>query len=158
MIVASQRGAQQPVGVQRRGGHHHMKPGDVGEQDLPRLAVIERPSLQISARRHPQDHRAGVGAVGAPAHRRELVPDLHHGRPDVVEELDLHDRLQTARRHTDGPADDARLGQGAVENPLGPEAALQVVGHLEDAPLPLDLSQVILPGAVGHVLSEDDDA
>ena len=96
--------------------------------------------------------------VGAPADQRQLVADLHEGGPDVVEELDLDHRLEAARRHADGAPDDVGLGQRGVEDATGAVPALQVVGDLEDAALALDLVQAVLPGAVRHVLAEDDDA
>src|SRR2546427_4143879 len=40
-------------------------------------------------------------ARGAPADEGQLVADLHEGGPDVVEELDLHHRLETADGHPD---------------------------------------------------------
>jgi hypothetical protein len=41
---------------------------------------------------------------------RHLVFELHHRLPDVVEELDLDDRL-AARRHADGAPDDVGFGE-----------------------------------------------
>ena len=65
----------------------------------------------------------------------ELVADLHHRRPDVVEELNLDHRLELARRHPDGAADDAGFGERRVEDAVVAERALQTVRELEDAAL-----------------------
>ena len=63
---------------------------------------------------------------------------MHRG-PDVIEELDLDHRLQSARGHADGAADDVGLRQRRVEDAVGAELALQSGGQLEDAALALDL-------------------
>jgi hypothetical protein len=79
------------------------------------------------------------------------------GGPDVVEELDLHHRLQAPERHADGAAHDVGLGQGRVEDAGPAELPLESRGHLEDAALPLHLLQELFAAHVRHVLPEDDD-
>ena len=101
---------------------------------------------------------AGPGAVGAPAHERQLIADLVHGGPDVVEELNLDHRLHAADGVADGAAHDIGLGQRRVEDPLGAELGLQAGGELEDAALALDLGERLLAAGVGHVFAIDDDA
>ena len=98
--------------------------------------------------------------VGAPADQRQLVAKLMHRGPDVVEELDLDDRLQAARGHADGAADDVGLGQRRVEDALAAVLALQAGGELEDSALAFDLLvlQVFFAAAVGNVFAEHDDA
>ena len=89
---------------------------------------------------------------------RQLVADLHVGRPDVVEELDLDHRLDAASRQADRAADDVGLGERRVVDPVAAELLLQSPGDLEDAALALHLAEVLLAAGVGHVLAEDDDA
>ena len=101
---------------------------------------------------------AGPRAVGAPAHQRQLIVNLVHGRPDVVEELDLDHRLHAAHGVADGAAHDVGLGQRRVEDPLGAEFGLQAGGELEDAALALDFGERFLAAGVGHVLAIDHDA
>ena len=83
-----------------------------------------------------------------------------HGGPDVIEELNLDDRLETAGRHAEGAADDVGFGQRRVEDAVGAELALQAGGEFEDAALAFDLLvfQILLAGAVGDIFAEDDDA
>src|SRR5206468_12878963 len=100
----------------------------------------------------------GKGIVRAPAHQGELVPELHIGRPDIVEELDLDHRLEPAGGEPDGPPDDVGLGEGRVVYPIAPEGALQSPGDLEDAALALDVPQILFPAAIGHILPEQDDS
>src|SRR2546427_6884606 len=97
-------------------------------------------------------------ARGAPADEGQLVADLHEGGPDVVEELDLHHRLETADGHPDRASHDVGLRERGVEDPVRPELALQVVGDLEHPALALDEAETLLPRAVGHVLAEDQHA
>ncbi len=156
-VLATDGGAQEPVGVLGVRGNHHPQPGDVGEENLAALAVVDRAALQVAAVGHANDHRTGEGPVRAPADEGQLVADLHERRPDVVEELDLHDRLQAAGGHADGPPHDGGLGEGGVVDPPGSVSALEVVGDLEHPPLALHLVQALLAGAVRHVLPEDHD-
>ena len=83
-----------------------------------------------------------------------------HGGPDVVEELNLHHRLESAHGHAEGAAHDVGFGQRRVEDALGAELALQAAGDLEDSALALQLLvvQIFFVGAVGDILAEDDDA
>jgi hypothetical protein len=87
----------------------------------------------------------------------QFIAKLHHGRPDVIEELDLRHGLHAARGHADGAADDIGFGQRRIENAPGAEFLLQTCGRLENAALPFYFLEVILTAAVGHVFAEDDD-
>src|SRR5258708_12521966 len=75
-------------------------------------------------------------AIGAPAQDAQLVANLHHGRPDVVEELDFGDGLQAAGGHADGAADDAGFGKRRVEDAVVAVFSLQAGSSFEDAALP----------------------
>src|SRR5664279_4817587 len=92
-------------------------------------------------------------AVRTPADGRRFGLDLLHGRPDVVEELNLRRRLQTAYRLADGPADDVRFRQWRVVTPRRAERALQPVGRAEHATFAFDVAQYHL-ARVGHVFTE----
>ena len=97
-------------------------------------------------------------AVGAPAHDAEFVANLHHGRPDVVEELDFGDGLQSARGHADGAADDVGFGERRVENAIGAVFALQAGSGFEDAALPFHVLEIFFAAGVGNVFAENGDA
>ncbi len=97
--------------------------------------------------------------VAAPiAQHRHLIAQLHHRGPDVVEELDLDDRLQPANRHADRPADDVGFRNRRVEHPVVAKRALETVGDLEDAALARHELQCLAAAGVGDVLAEDHDA
>ena len=138
-------------------GQTTRRPGNAGEDRGARLRVVDRPALEVAAVRDAHDDRRRERVVGPPAHERQLVPELHVRRPDVVEELDLDHRLEPARGEPDRAADDVGLGERRVVHAVAPERPLQSPGHLEDAALALHVGQVVLAAAVGHVLAEDDD-
>ena len=120
--------------------------------------MIDGAAGEIAADGHANHDRAGPLAVGAPAQDGELVVNLVHGRPDVIEELNFDDRLHAAHGVADGAADDVGLGQRRVEDALGAELGLQAGGELEDAALAFDLGERLFAAGVGHVFAEDDDA
>ena len=157
-IVAADRRAQQPGGVDRVRRIGDADARAVREDALARLAVIRAAAAQVAADRHADDHRAREVIARPVAQHRHLVAQLHHRRPDVVEELNLDDRLQPARRHADAAADDARFGDRRVEHAVVAEQPLQAVRHLEDAALAGHDRQRVLAAGVGDVLAEDDDA
>ena len=104
--------------------------------------------------------RARECIVRAPADHRQFVANLHHRRPDVVEELNLDHRLQPARGHARGAAHDRGLGQRRIEDAVRAKFVLQAEGELEDSAfafhqLPL---QVFFAAAIGYVFAEDHDA
>ncbi len=91
-------------------------------------------------------------------HHRHLVADLHHRRPDVVEELNLHHRLELPRRHPDRAPDDAGFGEGGVEHSVVAVKPLQAVRQLEHPALAFDDRQRRGLTGIRDVLPEDDDA
>ena len=125
---------------------------------LAALAVINRAAVQISADRHAHHQRRGEPVVRAPAQRRELVANLHHRGPDVIEKLDLDHRLHPARGHADRAPDDGGFGQRRVEAARGAEHDLQSLRRLEHAALAFDLLETGFAAAIGDVLAEHDDA
>ena len=124
---------------------------------LARLRVVRRAAAEVPADRRPYHHRAREGVVRAVPQHRHLVAHLHHRGPDVVEELDLDDRLDAAHRHADRAPDDVRFRQRRVEDAGAAERALQAVGDLEDAPLAGDRLERRLAAGVGDVFAEDHD-
>ena len=135
-IVAADGGAQQAAGVEGVRRKNHVQAGNVRENAFAALAVIDGAAVQISADGHTDHQRRGQGVVGAPAEGGELVANLHHRGPDVIEELDLDDRLHAARRHADGAADDGGLGDGRVEQRREPKAICRPCVALKTPPLP----------------------
>ena len=83
---------------------------------------------------------------------------MHHGGPDVIEELDFGDGLQSAHGHADGAADDGGFGERRIEDAVGAVIALQAGGGFEDAAFAFDVLEVFFAAAVGDVFAEDDDA
>ena len=112
-IVAANRRAQQAGGIKRIRRKHHAQAGNVREDALAALRVINRAAGQVSADRDANHAGRRERIVRPPAHHRQLVAQLHHRRPDVVEELDLDHRLQPAHGHADRAPDDAGLGKSA---------------------------------------------
>src|SRR6266511_1562123 len=157
-IVAADRGAQQPVGIQGGARADHAQARDRGEHYRPGLGMVDRSALEVAAVGDAHHGRAAEGVARTPAQGRELVAKLVVGGPDVVEELDLHHGLETTRREPDRPADDAGLGERRVVDALAPQRALQAPRHLEHAALPLHVLEVPLAADVGHVLAEHENA
>src|SRR5579872_6095071 len=91
------------------------------------LRVVNRAASKVSADGNSNDAWRRKSIVGAPADQRQLVAQLHHGGPDVIEELNLHHRLQPARSHTNRASDDIRLSQRRIENPVAAKVTLQTV-------------------------------
>jgi hypothetical protein len=98
----------------------------VREDALARLAVVRAAAAQVAADRDADHDRARPRVARPVAHHRHLVADLHHRRPDVVEELNLDHRLQLARRHPDRAADDVGFGERRVEDAVVAVEPLQV--------------------------------
>ncbi len=80
---------------------------------LAALGVINRSASEVSANRNANHARRGKAVVRAPANQRQLVAQLHHGGPDVVEELNFDYRLQSASGHAGGAAHDVRFRDAA---------------------------------------------
>src|SRR5262249_23494739 len=106
-----------------RGIHGVRRIGDtntraVGKDALARLAVVRAPAAQVAADRHTDHHRARPMIPRAIPHHGHFVSELHHCRPDVIEELHFDHRLQATGGHADAPADDAGFGDGGVEDAI----------------------------------------
>ena len=157
-VVAADGCAQKTRDVQRRGRHHHTQARAVRKYRFAALAVIHPPAGQVAADGHANDHRRFERPIRTPAHHAQLIANLHHGWPDVVEELDFRDGLQSACGHPQGAPDDAGFRERGIENPVVAVFALQSRGSLEDAALPLHVPEVVFAAGVGDVLAENGDA
>src|SRR6266481_4136916 len=122
------------------------------------LAVIDRAAGEVAGDGYAQDDGAFEFAVGAPAHDAEFIADLHHGGPDVVEELNFGDGFHASGGHADCPAHDACFSEGRVEDSVGAIFALESCGGFEDAALPFYVLEIFLAAGVGNVFAEDGDA
>src|SRR5271154_973175 len=109
----------------------------MSEETLNALRVIDGAAGQVSADRNPDHRWRRIASIRPPAQQTELVAQLMHGGPDVVEELYLHHRLESARSHPHRPADDVRFSQTAVVDAVGTELPLQPSSELEDTALAL---------------------
>src|SRR5207344_2797513 len=116
-----------------------------------------RAAPQVSPDRYADHDGARECVVRPVPQHRQLVADLHHRGPDVVEELNLDDGLEAARGHAGGAADDVGLGERRVEDPVAAERPLEAVRDLEYAALARDRRQRVRSTAVGYVLAKDDD-
>ena len=131
-VVGGDRLLDHEVGVDRVGAHDDLEAGGVREVGLVRLAVVlDRADAATDG--DADDDRQADLAQGAGAHLRQLADDLVERRVDEAVELDLADRPVAAQRQADRRADDARLGERGVDDPVLAEVLLQPVGDPEDA-------------------------
>src|SRR5205814_7861386 len=134
-VVAADGGEQHDVRVERSAGTDDAQSGNGGEHHGPGLRMVDGTALEISAIGDAHDGGGAERVVGTPAQRGELVAKLVIGGPDVVEELDLDDRLQPTGGEADRPTHDVGLGQGRVVDAPAAELPLQPPGDLENAAL-----------------------
>jgi len=121
-----------PVAVHRFEQATTRRPAVCAKQRLGRLGVV-LDRADAAAVGDADDQRHGQQALRARAHLGDLRGDLVEGREDEAVELDLADRPVAAQRQADRRADDAGLGQRAVDDPALAEVILQAVGDPEDA-------------------------
>src|SRR6478752_3382942 len=136
----------------------------VGEVRLGALGVVLR-AADAAAERDADDHGDLHRAERTGVHLGDLADDLVEGGVDEAVELDLADRAVAAQRHADRGADDAGLGERAVDDAVLAEVLLQALGDAEDA---TELADVLtdehdlgvglhgLAQAVGDALAESD--
>ncbi len=132
---------QQPLGIVRGRGHHHLHAGRVGVERLGRLAVVLGGPDPASVR-HANDQRGAETVTGPIADPSHVTDDLVVGRVGESHELDLHHRPHPSHRQTEGSAHDARLGHRRIHHSIRSVPLLQPVGDAED------------PAGATHVLSE----
>src|SRR5207247_3844767 len=114
----------------RRAWHDDLEARDVRVECLDRLRVIER-AVDAATPGHADDEGHAVSAVAAVADTRGLVDDLLEGGCAEIRELHLGDRQEPAERCTDGDADDRRLRDRCVDDPVAPELLDEPIGHAE---------------------------
>src|SRR5262245_60088390 len=88
-IAAAAGGTEQGSCIAGVRGHDDAQARTLGENRYAALAVIGPAASQVAADGHPDHHGRRKTVVRPPAQDAELVPELMHRRPDVVEELDL---------------------------------------------------------------------
>src|SRR5262245_42091742 len=110
-IITANRRAQQAVGIKRSRWIDDSQAGDLCKGGNAGLRVINGSPFQITTNRNTHDYRSFPFITRAPAEQRELISNLVHRRPDIVEELDLNNRLQAARSHSDRATYNVCLGQ-----------------------------------------------
>src|SRR4029077_5140854 len=88
-IVTANRGSQQTSRIEGIGRKYHTQSRNVRENALAALRVVECASGQVPADRPPDHQGSRECIIRAPADHRQLVPQLHHRGPDVIEELNL---------------------------------------------------------------------
>src|SRR4029077_9650228 len=108
--------------------------GDMRKHALAALGVIDGPASQISADGHSYHAWGRESIVRAPADQRQLIAQLHHGRPDVIEKLDFDHRLESASSHPRGTSDYVGLGQRRVKYAIRAESKVQSFGQIETPP------------------------
>src|SRR6185369_7862489 len=69
-VVTTNGGAEQTRGIERIGREHYAQSGNVGENALAALGVIDGTSCQIAADGHTYDGGSGKSIVGPPSNER----------------------------------------------------------------------------------------
>src|SRR4051812_7814605 len=159
-IIATNGCSQETRSIERIRRKDYPHAGSVGKDALPTLRVINGAAGKISTDGYANDAWRREISIGAPAHNRKLVAQLHHCRPDVIEELDFSHGLQPAYCHADRAACDAGFGNWRIKNSVGSEIALQSRGQLKDTALSLDhlLPQILFTAAIGNIFTKNHDA
>ena len=157
-VVVADRRPQQPLRVVGRGGDDDLQARHVREERLDRLRVVQG-AVHAAAVRRADDHRDAEAVVRAVAHPRGLGHQLVEGRVDEVGELDLGDRPQAVDGRADRGADDHRLGQRRVDDPVVAELAPQPVGGQEHPALLADVlaqddDRLVPPHLLGHAVAD----
>ena len=151
MALRPYRGAQEAVGVLDGRGHDDLEPGDVGEEGLDRLAVVE-PAVHPATERRPDHQRQADGAVRPVAHPRHLR--LEFAVPRGEPEAALEHHLQVARldvEHVEVPGEARPRVQppAGLGHPGHHRLVAQGLGGQRGALDPLD-DQHALAGEVAH--------
>ena len=157
-IIRTNGRAQQAAHIECGRRHDYAQARNVGENHFAALAMIDSPAGKISADGDPHHDRRLEITSGAPANGGQFVAQLHHGRPDVIEELNFGDWFQSAGGHADRASDNIRLRQRRIEDAVRAEFALQAGRGFEDAALPFHRGELFFAAAIGDVFTEDDDA
>ena len=157
-IVVADRRPEEALRVVGRRRDDDLQARHVREERLDRLRVVEG-AVHAAAVRRPHDHRHAEAVVRAVAHPRGLGHELVEGRVDEVGELDLGDRPEAVDGRADRGADDHRLGERRVDDPVVAELAPEPVGRQEDAALLADVlaqddDRLVPPHLLGHAVAD----
>src|SRR5580700_6867813 len=116
-------------------------------------------SQRMAVRSKPATSRAVEGmTTRRPGQCAQIVADLHHGGPDIVEELNFSHGLETARGHANAAANDGSFRKRRVKDSIISVLSLQAGSGFENAALPFQLLQCLIAAGVGDVFTEDGDA
>src|SRR2546428_10403605 len=104
---------------------------------------------------HADHHRDVKASLRARPVARAVVLDLVEALEGEARELDPAGGLEAVGGRAGGGPDDGRVGQRAVDDALGTELPLQIIGHAEDAAVHADvLAQDEHVGVALHRLEE----
>src|SRR5215212_10091183 len=118
--------------------------------------MVDR-SADVSAICRSHDDCRGEIVIRPPSHRGKLVAELHVRGPDVIEELNFDDRLESANCETNCASDDVRFSKRRVVYARAPEFLLQSPRDLEYAALALHLAHVLFARHISHIFTEHQD-
>src|ERR1043166_4516809 len=116
----------------------HAQPGDLRKCRDARLRVINSTAFQVTTNRNANHERRLPLVSRSPTQQRQLVANLVHRGPDVIEELNLDDGLESARSHADRATDDVCLREWRVKDAHAAILALQVRSNFEHAAFAFD--------------------
>src|SRR2546423_6093117 len=154
-IVVSNGLNHEALSVVRVRRDHDLQPGYSGQQPVNRLRVL-RSHVHASTHGGADHYRARALATEHVAELRDLVVDLIHADTDEVGEHDFGNRPQTGERGSGGRADDCRLADRRVDDPVRAELRQQAPGDAKDASRRLPLARCS-PGSTGDILAAYDD-
>jgi hypothetical protein len=135
-------GSRGHAGPQHRGGvigprrAGEDQAGDVAQRP-DRIVVVEVAAEALLVRQpgHPHHHRVAELTGREELLGGSLAPDLIRGVVQIGQVLDLRHREQAGQPAAKGQPEDRLLVEQGVEDPGGPEPALQPLGHAVDAAL-----------------------
>src|SRR5438128_1754687 len=131
-------GGQQRARITRARWNDHLQPGNLGVELLLGLRVMFE-GANASPVWHANHHGDVKASLRARPVARAVVLDLVEALKGEARELDLADGLEAVEGHADGGPDDGCFGQRAVDDALGTELPLQIIGHAEDAAVHADV-------------------
>jgi len=131
-VVVADRRRKEPLRVRRRGRHHDLQPGHVGEPRLERLGVLRGIAAAGAALRADDERHARLAAEHEPVLRR-LIDDLVDREAREVDIHELRDRSHAGERSANGGPDEADLADRRLHDAHRAELREQAGRHLERA-------------------------
>src|SRR6266478_2741885 len=120
--------------------------------------MINSAAFEIATNRHAHNHRRAPVAARTPTHQCQLVANLMHGGPDVIEELNLNHRFQSARRHANSAPDDVGFGEWRIKDTHTAKLSLQIRGDLKHAAFTFNFVQGFFARAFSDIFAKYTDA